>query len=561
MDIWQVEKATGNPLTDAYLSGDPKVRCRYEYMAADQADMVRRAAQVEAQFDHERRTKLTAALRSYAASVTGLRPGVETLLQKLADPRSVVVVTGQQAGLFTGPLYTLYKAMSTVAFARRYEALLQRPVVPVFWAATEDHDFDEVASAFFVSASGSLERAQLWERPVGRAPVGEHAVGDEELNRLMTLLATRLPDGMYKQEVLDTIYRAYHETDNMGDAFNHLLCAWLGELPILTMNPVRPELRSLVRDAFATVLHDPKRFRDAALAGAKAVRDLGYEPQVDVQPVHSLLYLVEGGRRLALNFSEDHEGSFLLRDSDITITKSELLDRLQQSPEDFSSGVLFRPVVQDHLLPVLAYVGGPAEIAYHGMAKEVFAASGRTIPPLLLRERVTVIPRNVQSALRRLEVSLEDALDRDLLPELLVRSLRPAPDEVIGRMTDAMRQTLAEANPYFTVIDPALETAMDKTSRTIEQAFVRLQFRTSTALMRQQNDVVQAAHTLSVWLRPKDTDQERVLTPLSVIAKYGSGWLSKLCDRTLCSGRHMTFVNLADTAEPGAHERGRDIHV
>ncbi len=550
MNIWQMEKPTGNPLTDAYLSGDPKVRCRYDYMAADQADMVRRAAQVEAQFDDAKRAKLVAALRSYATEVTELQPGADALLRKLADPHAVVVVTGQQAGLFSGPLYTLYKAMSAVAFARHYETVLQRPVVPVFWAATEDHDFDEVASAFFVSASGSLERAQLRERPVGRAPVGVHAVGDEELNRLMTQLATHLPNGMYKQEVLDTVYRAYHETDNMGDAFNRLVCTWLGDLPILTLNPVRHDLRSLVRDAFTPVIHDPKQFRDAALAGARAVRELGYEPQVEVQPVHSLLYLIDDGRRLALNFNEDNADSFFLRDSDTTITKSELLDRLEHNPEEFSSGVLFRPVVQDHLLPVLAYVGGPAEIAYHGMAKEVFAASGRTVPPLLLRERVTVIPRNVHNALTHLGVSLEDALGKDLLPDLLVRSLSPTPGEVVEQMTDDLRRTLADANAYFTSIDPELEGALSKTLKTIEQALARLQLRTSKSLMRQQDDVVQAARTLTVWLRPKATDQERVLTPLSVIAKYGLRWLSELGARAPGSGRHMTFITFGEYAEP-----------
>ncbi len=545
MDIWQVEKTTGNPLTDAYLSGDPKVRCRYDYMAADPADMARRAAQVEAQFDDAARTKLVAALRAYASEVTGLNPAVDALLYKLADPRCVVVVTGQQAGLFTGPLYTLYKAMSAVMYARHYESVLQRPVVPVFWAATEDHDFDEVASAFFVSSSGTLERAQLRERPIGRAPVGEHAVGDEELSRLMSLLATHLPDGLYKQDLLDTVYRAYHETGNMGDAFNRLLCDWLGDLPILTLNPVRADLRSLVRDAFGMVIHNPQKFRDAAQAGARAVRELGYEPQVEVQPAHSLLYLIDEGRRLALNFNEDNMESFVLRDSDITIKKSALLDRLEQSPEEFSSGVLFRPVVQDHLLPVLAYVGGAAEIAYHGMAREVFAASGRTVPPLLLRERVTIIPRNVQSALHRLGVSLEDAQSRDLLPELLVQSLSPTPGEVSGRLIKDMLRMLAAENAYFTSIDPTLATALDKTSRTIEQALTRLELRTFMSLMRQQDDMVQAARLLSVWLRPKDTDQERVLTPLSVIAKYGLHWLSDLSARAPGSGSHMTFINIS----------------
>ena len=530
MKTWERRSGTGNRLTDAYLRGEPGACALYAYAPGD-GEAERRAADLDGLYDGRRRAGLVSALAAYADAVAGLSPAVESSLQKLSDPRCLAVVTGQQAGLFTGPLYTVYKAVSAVVHARRLEERLKRPVVPIFWVASEDHDFDEAASAWYVSSGGGLRRAALRERPPVRTPVGLHAIGADEMGRLLDELSAELPDGLFRQDLLADIAEAHERTANMGDFFVRLLAGFLREAPPLFLNPLRRDLRALARPAFERVLRAPEVFRDAAARGAERVQAAGYTPQVEVHARHTLLYLLEGGRRSALDFDPERPGEFALRDSGRRFSGGELAERLERRPEDFSAGVLYRPVVQDELLPVLAYVGGAAEIAYHAVAGEVFAAAGRRTPPLFLRGRGLALPRSVARALARYDFAPEDALAGGLVDRYLRSTFAgpPVGDVIAGLQAEAER-SLGEREAYFCALDPSLRTALARTHTAVRDSLRRLGSRAEKALRLRHAEAARALGEAETWLRPHGEEQERVLSPLSLIAKYGRGWMRELAE-------------------------------
>ncbi|PWI57711.1 bacillithiol biosynthesis cysteine-adding enzyme BshC [Sulfoacidibacillus thermotolerans] len=530
MEIWQTERLTGNALTDAYLQGDPRIRDRFEF-APQQADAVkRRCHTIDHLFDHAHRKALVAALTDYAKEQNLLNEASQLLLDKLSDDRCMTVVTGQQAGLFSGPLYTVYKAVSAVALAKHYEEVMCRPVVPVFWIAAEDHDFDEVASAYYVDKDAKIARVRLHERPVGRVPIGLYAISDTELDKLLAQLAVELPEGMYKSQLLEDLDFSYRGATNMGDAFARLMARFLKDVPILFLNPIYPTFRRLVKDAFARVIKNPYGYMRAAQSGAEALTKRGFAPQVELHPDHSLLFIVDKGRRYALDVDRFQPDRFVLRDTEQYFTKEELLLRLQEQPSDFSSGVLYRPVVQDFLLPVLAYVGGPAEIAYHGMLKEVFAEAGRHLPILQLRMRVTALPTAVTRALEHLGVTLEDGLKRNLLKESLVRDLSPSLDTVMREMEQWMRKALLDREAYFLGIDVTLRASLERAKEMMTRSLRHLENRSLQALERKNKETAYLATVLSSWLRPALSEQERILSPLSLFSKYGISWITALLE-------------------------------
>jgi bacillithiol biosynthesis cysteine-adding enzyme BshC len=534
---------TGNPMADLYIAEDERVRPLYPY-GLNERDIAARAHELDRRFAeagqaaHVQREALVAALERYAQEVTGLTAGRHSLLDKLRDPRALTVVTGQQAGLFTGPLYTVYKAISTAAWAAHYERLLARPVVPIFWVASEDHDFEEVASAYYVSRDGTLEKAALRHRPAARAPVGYHAINDGEYRHILERLALRLPQGVHTRDLLQQLDAAHRHTANMADLFARLLGEWLKDVPLLLVNPLRPDLRALAAPAFAAVLAEADRFRDAAVAGDERVRQLGIIPQVEVNPRHSLLYVIEDGVRSALDISPDARDAFVLRDRGTTFTKADLLARLQTRPETFSAGALYRPVVQDHLLPVLAYVGGAAEIAYHGMMKDIFAASLRTMPPLLLRMRAVALPKQAVAALRRVGFGYEEARAEDFERRLLATAMTQPVTQVVEQLVGSWRRDLHERADYFTALAPSCARAVGKADAGLEEVGRRLTRRAERAALRGRQEFAGALAAAQSWCQPRGTEQERVLSPLSLIAEYGTQWIEQMveygCSQDIC---------------------------
>lgn len=536
---------TGNPLADAYLEGDQKAIGLFDCDVHHPNFAKERANEVTAHFTLDQRQALVQAMRQATERVTGISKQSSVLLDKLALPDCLTVVTGQQAGIFTGPLYTLYKAVTAVAYAAYYEKLLQRPVVPVFWVAGEDHDFQEVADAWYITEQGELVRAHLREQPYVRTPVGLHRITSEEFRRLLEELSVRLPEGLYREELLQTLAAAYGEAGQMVDGFIRLLAKWMEGFPILFVNPLDRGFRRLMSDAFRAVLEHPTLFQAAAAAGDRAVRELGYKPQVELTPRHTHMYLIEHGKRSALDYDPE-TAEFSLRDSGRNISKQELLERLENSPQDFSAGVLFRPVTQDFLLPVLAYVGGAAEIAYHGMLKSIFAAVGRKIPPLHMRQRAFLLTRQVDRALTRLQLQTDEVLDDNFVFTKLLDSETRDLDQKMESLNATLLDELSKYREELLEMDPQLARAFAKTEMTLTKGIERLSRRSRRSLLRKNHELFVSTQILSSWIHPRGQEQERLLSPLSPIAKYGVRFLQDLWFEEPPDWREIKCIRLSE---------------
>lgn len=538
MKLSRLRCRTGNDVTDAYLEGDARIRAFYDY-GFDQASLKRRSFDVAQHYDETQRDLLLEAIREQLSNATEIQ---RAQWERLRDPRALVVVTGQQAGLFTGPLYTIHKALSTVALAKQMEQEMNVPVIPVFWVAAEDHDFDEVASAHYVSDEGTLRRVSLKTRPVPRTPVGIHDVPAREMRGMLEQISADLRDGLYTADLVAELNTLHAAHSRMGTLFQKTLQAWLGEFPILVIDPTTRAMRRAAAAAFAQVLDRPRVFRDAALAGAKRLRDASFKAQVDVSAEHSLLYFIQDRVRSPLDLCE-REDALKLRDSGESISIDTLKKRLRDEPEAFSAGVLYRPVVQDYLLPVLAYVGGAAEVSYHAMMGGIFHEAGRTIPPLFLRQRVTLVPPSIVRSAKKLGLSWRDDVHA-ALQEKVAQSMDPPLRRVVEEMKQEIRDLLGGRESYFEKVGGRARRDLHKAQDSFIREMERLALRSERVLRKKHVEHAALSERMISWLEPKGGEQERLLSPLSVIAHFGTSWMHSLADLDATDMNDMIYLEI-----------------
>src|SRR5258708_2351428 len=308
------------------------------------------AAAREVNLSPERRAALVSVLRQ--------QNGPGAALDLLAKPRTVAVVTGQQVGLFSGPAYTIYKALTA---ARLASELTARGIaaVPVFWVATEDHDFAEVNHAWVFDRQHRPVKLE-----VNGAATPNQQVGEVRLNSItFDALRESLHELPFGAEMADRVAMAYMPGLTLGEAFGALLRDLLGAFDILQIDPMAPGVRELAAPTIRTALAQAPELKRLVLERNRELNAAGYHAQVHVEDQTSFFFLLENGRRIALR---KHNGNYTSRDA--RFSPEELMDRTDR----ISPNALLRPVVQDSILPTVAYIGGPAGLAYLAPSERMY---------------------------------------------------------------------------------------------------------------------------------------------------------------------------------------------
>ncbi|OGB94046.1 MAG: bacillithiol biosynthesis cysteine-adding enzyme BshC, partial [candidate division NC10 bacterium RBG_16_65_8] len=308
-------------------------------------------------------------------------PAVRRRIDELCTPGGLAVCTGQQTALFGGPLFTLYKALTAVALASRLEHALRRPVVPLFWMASEDHDVAEADHVYLADRGGNLTqlRHTAWASPDGFMPANLRL--GPAIHETLARLREFLPATEFSDALCDALARAYIPDRTLSEAFARWLTHLLGETGLVLVDAADPDLKRLAAGIFRREVEEAPRTSAAILDVSRALRASGYPAQIDARPDGVNCFLLQAGRRA---LARDPAG-FRLRDTGEVISAAALHRMAQESPERFSPNVALRPVVQDTLFPTLAYVAGPGELAYFAQLRPVYAAFDVPMPAIVPR--------------------------------------------------------------------------------------------------------------------------------------------------------------------------------
>ena len=476
-----------------------KVACFYPYLPL--TDESWRQAADAVCFSSAQREALIAALRVQNAG--------NPLLEQLARPDTIAVVTGQQVGLLSGPPFTIYKALTAIRLAEQLNAT-GISAVPIFWLATEDHDFAEVNEAWIYDAQFNPARLEAAARPGVNQPVGGIAIESFPLDDLTRLLAG-LP---FADDAIALARETYRPGVTFGEAFAALLDRLLKGFPILRVDPMLPEFRRLaapfLRDAVsrAPELIAELRERDKALAAE------GYHSQVHVEDSTSLFFLLDNGQRLNLKRQNSHYSSGAQKFS---------AEDLAARAEDLSPNALLRPVIQDSMIPTIAYVGGPAELAYLAQSEVLYRNLLGRQPIAVHRAGFTLLSPHTLKLLDRFRLELTDFFHGEeklrekaagtLVDPRLLSVIDEARSEAfasIGRMSNELQR-----------FDPSIAKALERSRRKIQYQVEKITRKVGREALVRSDRSARDVASLTHLLFPRHRLQERLYSTLAHVAQFG----------------------------------------
>ncbi len=452
----------------------------------------------------------------------------ENALQRLREPGSFVVTTGQQPGLFTGPLYTIYKAVSAASLARVLERQWQRPVVPVFWSAGDDHDFAEASHASWISGDGNVTTVALSAREPDAplTPMYRQSLG-LEVEQALARLTADLPSAEFKDYTLEWLRRHYRPDATVAASFAGALAELLAPLGIVVLDSTHPVLKRLASRHLVRALGLARDLDRDLGHRSEELRLAGIDPGVSVGDGATLVMLEgdQGRDRLVLE-----DGEFVTRRSRERFDLAALQRIAAAEPERLSPNVLLRPVVESALLPTVAYLAGPGELRYLALTTPVYERM--RIPRQLALPRwsgILVEPR-VDRVLQKFNIDLEDLLEppgaleaklvRAQLPEESVRTLEQLRSALTSGY-DRLAESAADIDPTLArPVQGARNQALSGV-QDIERKLVQHLKR------RQEIELSQIGKARTVVL-PENKPQERVLTIAPFLARYGPSLLSEL---------------------------------
>jgi bacillithiol synthase len=459
-----------------------------------------RAAAGEVQLSDDRRAALVAALQVQNPPSPALR--------KLAEAGTVAVVTGQQVGLFSGPAYTIYKVLHAIKTA----AWLTEngiPAVPMFWLATEDHDFAEVNHTWVFGREHRPEKLEM-RRSVSGQPVGDVELVAPPVSELRAAMQG-LP---FSEEVVGLVEETYRAGNTMGKAFGELIRRLLAEFDVLQIDPMLPAFRELAAPAIRAAVEAAPELTARLLERNRELAEAGYHAQVHIEDHTSLVFLLENGKRLALR---RHEHEYTLNGR--RFTTEELMERAAS----LSPNAVLRPVVQDSMLPTVAYIGGPAEIAYLAQSETVYRTILGRMPVAVPRTGFTILDARSVKLMDRYGLALPDFFQgEDRLRERISVKLAPP------RLTGAMRETtatvesaVARLRGELAAFDPTLALALDRSAKKIQYQLGKIERKAGREAMRRDERAARDAASLCGLIYPERHLQERLYSILPFLAKHG----------------------------------------
>lgn len=525
MKVTPLKEPILRTLSDRYRQLDPEVISLFGAHPARPDDWQRRARWLaESEAARADRQRLVQALRRYQQQV-GMNDAAGRSLELLSRPETLVVVGGQQAGLFGGALLIYYKALTVVQAARYAQEQLGCPVVPVFWIAGEDHDFDEASHVFVQEEDGSEFRIRI-ERPAGtRQAVSRTPISAAAWDAALAELAGTLPDSEYKSGLLMRLRRHVADAPTLSVAFARLLAEWFGPDGLILLDADDPALRELEAPMFRELITRNEELERALGEGERAVTGLGLPLQAETHPGSSNLFLHDESGRLLLN---RQDGQFADRKGTVLLSREALLAMTREAPERLSTNALTRPLMQDYLLPVLAAVLGPAELAYWGILRPAFEAFGLRVPLLIPRQSFTYLEPSVLKLLDKFSLTPEMAISEW---EERRSAWLTAQDtwDLEGTFGKAREQFLQIYEPVVRMVSslqPGLaELSAGNRDRILEQMDF-LKQRALDALSRRHEASLRQWDRIRSSLAPRGRPQERVYGTVHFWNRYGPDWLA-----------------------------------
>ena len=455
----------------------------------------------------------------------------------------LTVLTGQQPALFSGPMYTVYKALTAIKLAESIQSRTGIRCIPIFWAASEDHDFEEAASAHFLTKKDEpytltyVPENDVSGLPMYRVPL------DAWIHEAIDSAAREVRKSEQSEEIATFLHESASASASLCEWSVRLLARMFRDTPLVVFAPHLPEARAIQAEVIQEEMRDPLETVRRLDEAGTALSRLGFSPQITKAGDECSFFLEVEGRRRKVLFQENQ---FHLPEEAMTLSRKEMEELLHKSPERFSANVALRPVVQQRLFGEAAYVGGPSEIAYWGQLKGVFERFGQPMPVVFPRAQCVLKTAKLEKLMRKLSLSLEDlALPLEQLADKALRGI--AQDNTYQSVTEgraaiasqfeALLETLKTQDA---VTREMIEAVAGRADAEFERVQGRLVHRDAERVATVQAQVRRLQHALMPWRKP----QERVYTVFSFLFEHGWELIQRLLNEIDIESFQLNEVEL-----------------
>ena len=545
-DLHEYMLPIAQPLAKEYISGNKEIiELLYGYYAGNKEDWSKRARKLD-EMEHLRANanQLADVIMQYNQSFLL----TDEMIKNIEHIRkgAKVIIGGQQAGLWTGPLLVIHKAVSIIQAAKQASLQLGEEVVPVFWIAGEDHDWDEANHAYIISAEQQLTRLTMSRDTQLKTSVSQTIISNDQWQEAIAELDQALPSSEFKEGLLNKLTAYAQSSSSLTEMFTFILSDLFGQYGLLFIDSDYEPLRKLEQPMFEKLLEHNHALSDAYEKSAEKVKQLGFTPQVEFQKESANLFVFNVQERMARTLLYKSRDGYTDKKGYLNFSKQDIEGMLSTSPQLFSNNVLTRPLMQDYLFPVLGTVLGPGEIAYWALTKEAFTVLDMEMPIIVPRMFFTLVEGINAKNMNKYEFSFSDVMERFADKKA---SWLSAQDElhIAERFEQAKDEFLQLYEPLVQLagsIQPGLlklgETNMNKIIEQIQY----FQNKTIDAQQKQFEAAIRQMDRIELSLKPQGKPQERALSMISYWSRYNRSWLDELFEAPYkLTGGHQ-IVNL-----------------
>ncbi|TVR34180.1 MAG: bacillithiol biosynthesis cysteine-adding enzyme BshC [Balneolaceae bacterium] len=496
-----------------YANNQTDILNFFESSPFDEEFLDKRAMQLEFKGD---RSQLADQLIEFNSE---LEAPDETLknIEKFRDHQTLAVVTGQQLTLYGGPLFTVYKVLTAIILANKWEKKYNKKFVPVFWLADEDHDFEEIASVGIPSDEGTNELTLLSEP--GDKRVSEIYL-DEALNELKDKIKTELGSTDFSDDLWSMLDSCYSTDETVRTSFAKLLFSLFGKYGIVLAGSNSESIKMIVNSTIIKCIDKREEIYQQLTDTSDKLIEAGYHGQVKVQQ-SNLFWIDDNGKRVKLNY--DSERWIAEGNGNKSWTSEELKSVAKNNPNRLSPNVFLRPVIQDTFLPTFAYVGGPGEIAYYAQMKSLYSIFDKTMPVIMPRFSATIIESGIERILEKLSFSTAEYHNRieELETKYIQSTDSPDIEALFAEWKRKVEDITSEMKPMVAEIDPTLENTAGKASATYYTELDKLKGKIYRSLKQQEKTQLNRISKIKNNLFPNGNLQEREVAFIYFMNKYG----------------------------------------
>lgn len=536
MKLEQISIPVHNRVLADYWKGNADIHSFFTY-PYEQESFVKRAKSVQKR--EYKRESLVQVIRTYMERF-GVSEQTAKHLEEL-EAGALAIVGGQQAGVFTGPLYSVYKAITVILLANEQRQALGTPVVPVFWIAGEDHDLDEINHTFTI-VNGSVKKRSYSKRSNKKTMASTTSIDHDALEQLIQTVFKDYGETSYTEALLKEVLEASQVSETFTDFFTGLMNRLFANYGLLMIDAAYGPFRQFESEYFERLIEHSEEIARAVSIQEKALEKAGYGKPIEAAENNANLFFVKEGERFLL---ERKEGEFINVSAPVRLTKEELLQTARRSPEKLSNNVVTRPLMQEMTLPVLAFVGGPGELAYWATLKPAFGILDLEMPIFAPRLNVSIATRKIQPLLERHQLTFEDVLEgkAETKKEQFIADIQDK--EALAQM-EAMQESLfmqyEVLSAHLLQNDFKLEQILEKNKAFHHKQLAYLKEKIKEQTSQKHSTIIRQFEMINAEFLPNGALQERVYNPYQYLNQYGPTFVDELLNLPLVVGPQHFLV-------------------